>query len=128
MDHSLSLETKFKWNCKTNYSCASLFVQEVPRIKVTKIWHNYICHIAKYAKYIYMSYSLPNFKMHLKCFQITRPAWWLPSTLNKLSKYINFIKFGVGMIPQLIVLPNVLLIGIFMPLIKIPTKDFENIK
>ena len=36
MDHSLSLDPKFKWNCKTNHSCAFIFVQEVPRINFTK--------------------------------------------------------------------------------------------
>ena len=62
----------------------------------------------------------------LKGFQLAPPWWGLDASLNKLSKYINFIKFGVGMIPQLIILPNVLLIGIFMPLIKIQTKYFNK--
>ena len=64
----------------------------------------------------------------LKCFQITQPWGWLDATLNKLSKYINFIKFGIWIKPQLFVLQKVLLIGITMPLIKIQTKDIENIK
>ena len=73
-------------------------------------------------------YPFPFFIWILKGFQLTQPWWGLDATLNKLSKYINFIKFGLGMIPQLIVLQNVLLIGIFMPLIKIQTKYFKNPK
>ena len=71
-------------------------------------------------------YPFPFFFWILKGFQLTPPWWGLDATLNKLSKYINFIKFGVGMIPQLIVLQNVLLMGIIMPLIKIQTKYFNK--
>ena len=122
---SLSLQTKCKWNCKANTLCFHICPGS-SKNNLYKIGHGLICYIWKYAKQNYMSYSLPIFKMHLNCFQIVRPVWWLSYTLNQLSKYIYFIKCGVGMIPQVVVLPNVLLLGIFMPLIKIQTKYFNH--
>ena len=85
--------TKFKWNCKRNSSCASIFVQEVPRINLTRFWHGYNCYFSKYAKPIYLPPSFPIFKMHSKLFQIWTSRLWWASTFHKLSIYTLFIFF-----------------------------------
>ena len=86
--------SKFKRNCKTKYSCASIFVQEVPRIYLNKIWHGFKFHFSKYAKYIYMAYSFPFPKIHWNYFQNTKPRLWWASTFHKLPIYALITKFG----------------------------------
>ena len=91
---------KFKWNCKTKYSCASIFVQEVPRINFTQFWHEFKPYFGNYAKYIYMAYSFPFPKMHWKYFQNTTPRLWWASTCYKLPIYALIINFGNEKLPQ----------------------------
>ena len=74
--------TKFKWNCKTNSSCASIFVQEVPRIPLTKICHGYNCHFSKNTKHIYLPHSFPIFQNAFKMFPN-------PKTMVMVGYYIS---------------------------------------
>ena len=51
---------------------------------------------------------LPLIKMQIKLFQNPQPIAWLASTLNKLSNHLFFMKFWVGLIPQINVLLQLL--------------------
>ena len=111
--------TKFKGNCKTNSSCASIFVQEVPRINPTRFWHGYNCYFSKYAKHIYMAYSFPISKNAYKMFP-------KPKTRVMVGYYTSLAfnlclghKFWKCIIAPIIWNANCSIIGISWPLNKI---------
>ena len=128
MDHSLPLQTKCKWICKQILWCFHICPGS-SKNKLYKIWTWFKFLQFEYMQNLSIWYLLPFFQIvFLKGFQLTQPWWGLDATLNKLSKYIKLIKFGVGMKPQFTCFTNALLIGIIMPLIKIQTKYFKNPK
>ena len=120
LDHSLSLEPNSnkisKESLQNHYlGCFHICLGSSKKMKPTKFHLVTIAILANMQNLSIWHFPFSISKMLSKGFQFTKPWWWLDSTLNQPSNHIKFIKFGVGVVPQLIVLQNVLLMGIIMP-------------
>ena len=103
----------------------SIFVQEVPRINLTKFWHGYHCYNCNYAKHINMAYSFSISKNAFKMFP-------KPKTRVMVGYYISqaFNPYLVHIFLNCVFAPNIWttncsIIGIILPLIKVQIKPFQ---
>ena len=119
---------KLKWNCKTKYSCASIFVQEVPRINLNKIWHGFKFYFSKYAKHHNMAYSFPISKVHFKMFPKTRTRVMVSFYISQAFNPCLDHKFWKCIIAQIIWNTFGSIIGITLPSNKVTFATFTKCK
>ena len=74
--HSLSLEWSSNETLINNYSCASIFVQEVPRIIPTRFWHGLHCYICKCSNKINNRLSLTSITNGFEIIAILQTSTW----------------------------------------------------